>query len=92
MYGNDPNWGRILAAAGRSGAALEESKIELYIGDFCVVKDGAPMDFDNNSVVKHLQGKEVYIKLNLHLGKAEATAWGCDMTEEYIKTNAEYTT
>jgi glutamate N-acetyltransferase/amino-acid N-acetyltransferase len=92
VYGADPNWGRVLAAAGRSGAALEESKTELYIGDIRVVKDGTPTAFDTKSVVKYMKGKEVYINLNLHLGKAEATAWGCDMTEEYIKTNAEYTT
>jgi glutamate N-acetyltransferase/amino-acid N-acetyltransferase len=92
VYGSDPNWGRILAAAGRSGAALEEAKTELFIGDICVVKNGEPVVFDIKSVVKHLDGKEVYINLNLYLGKAEATAWGCDLTEEYIKTNAEYTT
>jgi glutamate N-acetyltransferase / amino-acid N-acetyltransferase len=92
VYGSDPNWGRVLAAAGRSGAALEESKTELYIGDTRVVKDGAPTAFDIKSVVKHMKDKEVNITLNLHIGKAEATAWGCDLTEEYIKTNAEYTT
>jgi glutamate N-acetyltransferase/amino-acid N-acetyltransferase len=92
VYGADPNWGRVLAAAGRSGAALEEAKTELYIGDTCVVKDGAPTAFDIKSVVKHMKRKEVYINLNLHLGKAEATAWGCDLSEEYVKINAEYTT
>jgi glutamate N-acetyltransferase/amino-acid N-acetyltransferase len=92
VYGADPNWGRILAAAGRSGAALEEEKTELFIGDTCVVKNGTPLTFDNKKVINHMKGKEIYITLNLHLGKAEATAWGCDMTEEYIKTNAEYTT
>jgi glutamate N-acetyltransferase/amino-acid N-acetyltransferase len=92
IYGADPNWGRVLAAAGRSGAALEEAKTELYIGDNCVVKNGTPLDFDEKALVKYMKGKEVYLTLDLHLGKAEATAWGCDMTEEYIKTNAEYTT
>jgi len=82
----------VLAAAGRSGAALEESKTELYIGDTRVVKDGAPVAFDKKAVVKHLDGKEVFITLNLHLGKGEATAWGCDLSEEYVKINAEYTT
>ena len=92
VHGSDPNWGRVLAAAGRSGAALEESKTELYIGDTRVVKDGAPVAFDKKAVVKHLDGKEVFITLNLHLGKGEATAWGCDLSEEYVKINAEYTT
>ena len=92
VHGSDPNWGRVLAAAGRSGAALEEDKTELYIGDICLVKSGTPVTFDKKAVVKHLDGKEVYINLNLHLGREEATAWGCDLSEEYVKINAEYTT
>ncbi len=92
VHGSDPNWGRILAAAGRSGAALEEAKTELYIGGTCLVKGGTPLAYDKKGVVKHLDGKEVYINLNLNLGKAEATAWGCDLSEEYVKINAEYTT
>jgi len=92
VHGSDPNWGRVLAAAGRSGAALEEAKTELYIGDTCVVRSGAPVAFNKKAVVKHLDGKEVYINLNLHVGRAEATAWGCDLSEEYVKINAEYTT
>jgi glutamate N-acetyltransferase/amino-acid N-acetyltransferase len=92
VHGSDPNWGRVLAAAGRSGAALEPDKLELYIGDIRVVKDGAPVPFDKKEVVKHLDGKEVYIALNLNIGKAKATAWGCDLSEEYVKINAEYTT
>ena len=92
VYGSDPNWGRVLAAAGRSGAALEEGKTELFIGGVCLVKKGTPLAYDEKAVVKHLDGREVYINLNLHLGSAEATAWGCDLTEEYVKINAEYTT
>jgi len=92
VHGSDPNWGRVLAAAGRSGAALEEAKTELYIGGTCLVKSGTPLAYDKKEVVKHLDGKEVYINLNLNLGKAEATAWGCDLSEEYVKINAEYTT
>jgi glutamate N-acetyltransferase/amino-acid N-acetyltransferase len=92
VHGSDPNWGRVLAAAGRSGAALEESKTELYIGAARVVQDGASAAFDKKAVVKYLDGKEVAITLDLHLGKSEATAWGCDLSEEYVKINAEYTT
>jgi glutamate N-acetyltransferase/amino-acid N-acetyltransferase len=92
VHGSDPNWGRVVAAAGRSGAALKAEKLELYIGDNCVVKDGAPVPFNKKEVVRHLDGKEVYIALNLNVGSAEATAWGCDLSEEYVKINAEYTT
>ena len=92
VHGSDPNWGRVLAAAGRSGAELDADKLELYIGDICVVKDGAPVPFNKKEVVRHLDGKEVYIALNLNMGSAGATAWGCDLSEEYVKINAEYTT
>jgi glutamate N-acetyltransferase/amino-acid N-acetyltransferase len=92
VHGSDPNWGRVLAAAGRSGASLDADKLELYIGDARLVKDGAPVDFEKDEVVRHLEGKEVLIKLDLHLGRGKATAWGCDLSEEYVKINAEYTT
>jgi glutamate N-acetyltransferase/amino-acid N-acetyltransferase len=92
VHGSDPNWGRMLAAVGRSGATLTPEKVELYIGDTRVVKGGEPVPFDEIEVVKHLDGKEVLIALNLHLGRAEAVAWGCDLSEEYVKINAEYTT
>jgi glutamate N-acetyltransferase/amino-acid N-acetyltransferase len=92
VHGADPNWGRVLAAAGRSGAAITPEKVELYIGDTCVVKGGEPFPFSKNDVVKHLNGKEVLITLNLHIDRAEAVAWGCDLSEEYVKINAEYTT
>jgi len=92
VHGSDPNWGRVLAAAGRSGIALEPGKVELYIGDTRMVKGGEPVPFDKKGVVKYLAGKEVHITLNLHLGRGEAVAWGCDLSEEYVKINAEYTT
>jgi glutamate N-acetyltransferase/amino-acid N-acetyltransferase len=92
VHGADPNWGRVLAAAGRSGAAITPEKVELYIGDTCVVKGGEPFPFVKKDVVKHLNGKEVLITLNLHIDRAEAVAWGCDLSEEYVKINAEYTT
>jgi glutamate N-acetyltransferase/amino-acid N-acetyltransferase len=92
VHGSDPNWGRVVAAAGRSGAVLEPDKLELYIGDIRLVKNGSPIPFDKKEVVGHLNGKEVLIKLDLHLGRFEANAWGCDLSEEYVKINAEYTT
>jgi glutamate N-acetyltransferase/amino-acid N-acetyltransferase len=92
VHGSDPNWGRVMAAVGRSSVALAPEKMELYIGDTRVVKDGAPVPFDREAVVKYLDGKEVVFTLNLHLGRAQATAWGCDLSEEYVKINAEYTT
>ena len=92
VHGNDPNWGRILAAAGRSGARLVESKTDLFIGHICLVKGGNPLPFDEGKVAAALSGKEVAIVLDLNLGRAEATAWGCDLSQEYVTINSQYTT
>ena len=92
LYGNDPNWGRVLSAAGRSGAEVVESKVDLYIGNFCLVKAGSPLPFDRAEVAKLLDRPEVLINLQLNLGTATATAWGCDLTEEYVTINSKYTT
>jgi glutamate N-acetyltransferase/amino-acid N-acetyltransferase len=92
VNGSDPNWGRVLAAAGRSGADIAPEKMELYIGGTRVVERGEPIPFSKKDAVRHLDGKEVLIALDLHLGRGAATAWGCDLSEEYMKTNAEYTT
>ena len=92
VYGSDPNWGRIVAAVGRSGVEVVESKIGLHIGDICVVKGGRPLPFDKRSVVEVLKGDEVFINLDLNLGTASATAWGCDLTTDYVIINSEYTT
>ncbi|MCK4863219.1 MAG: bifunctional glutamate N-acetyltransferase/amino-acid acetyltransferase ArgJ [Dehalococcoidales bacterium] len=92
VHGSDPNWGRVIAAAGRSGAELDADKLYLEIGGICLVKDGAPVPYDNDKVVKHLNGDEVRIDLKLNAGSAAATAWGCDLSEEYVTINSEYTT
>ena len=92
VHGSDPNWGRVLAAAGRSGAALEQDRLDLSIGGIQVVKNGCPVAFDEREVVKALDGRDVTIVLNLNAGNAIATAWGCDLSEEYVTINSEYTT
>jgi glutamate N-acetyltransferase/amino-acid N-acetyltransferase len=92
VHGNDPNWGRIIAAAGRSGAGLVESRLDLYIGGTCLIEKGIPLPFDKICMVDILKGGEVSIDLNLNLGEATATAWGCDLSEEYVTINSQYTT
>jgi glutamate N-acetyltransferase/amino-acid N-acetyltransferase len=92
IHGGDPNWGRIMVAAGRSGVEVVESKLDLYIGDVCVVKAGCPLPFDKEEVVRVLGGSEVPINLQLNLGTATATAWGCDLSEEYVTINSQYMT
>jgi glutamate N-acetyltransferase/amino-acid N-acetyltransferase len=92
VHGNDPNWGRIVAAAGRSGAGVAEAKIDLYLGDICLVEKGSVQPFSKQEAVTLLKRDEIVIKLQLNLGNGEATAWGCDLSEEYVVINSQYTT
>ncbi|MFC1899292.1 bifunctional glutamate N-acetyltransferase/amino-acid acetyltransferase ArgJ [Chloroflexota bacterium] len=92
VYGNDPNWGRVLAAIGRSGVRLIESKIDLYLGDICVFRQGEVVAFNRRDGINLMKNDEVSININLNLGMDVATAWGCDMTPEYVIINSEYTT
>jgi glutamate N-acetyltransferase/amino-acid N-acetyltransferase len=91
IHGNDPNWGRIVAALGRSGAKLDEAKLVVYLNDSCVMKQGKPMPFNKQEASNRLDSKEVSVKLELNLGKGKAKAWGCDLSEEYVTINSAYT-
>ncbi len=92
VYGADPNWGRVVAALGRSGAVAEEGKVDLFVNGVCIVQDGTPIPFHRDAVVLQMRGPEVSFRLNLNLGEGRATAWGCDLTEQYVIINSAYTT
>ncbi len=92
VHGADPNWGRVMAALGRSGAKVEEAKVSLYINDVCLVWDGVPIPFHRDAVVVLMKGDEVTFRVKLNLGEAQATAWGCSLSEEYVTINSAYTT
>ncbi|HEY78456.1 MAG TPA: bifunctional glutamate N-acetyltransferase/amino-acid acetyltransferase ArgJ [Dehalococcoidia bacterium] len=92
VYGGDPNWGRIMAALGRSGAEVAEAKVDLYFGSICVASGGRSVKFNRRDTRRFLHGKEVPITLQLNKGAASATAWGCDLTKDYVAINSEYTT
>ena len=92
VHGSDPNWGRVITAAGYSGVVLDASKLELEIGGIRLVKNGCPVSFNHADVVRKLDASEISIVLDLNLGNVEAVAWGCDMSEEYVTINSEYTT
>jgi len=92
VHGNDPNWGRVMAVLGRSGVEVEEAKVDIYLDDICVARAGCAVPFDEKAAVKALDKSEVAIVLNLNLGEATATAWGCDLSEEYVTINSQYTT
>ena len=91
IYGNDPNWGRIMAAIGYSGVRVDENKIDISINRFKLVSKGAGID--KTKTPKDLfSGKEIFITAELGLGKKEARVLTCDLTEKYVKINADYTT
>lgn len=92
VHGCDPNWGRVLTAAGYSGAQIREETCRLYLQGVRVFADGLPQPFDEAALREALAVPEVTIKLELGLGRGTATAWGCDLTEEYVHINASYTT
>jgi glutamate N-acetyltransferase/amino-acid N-acetyltransferase len=92
VYGADPNWGRVLAALGRSGTTVDESKIDLFINGVCIMEGGSPVPFHRNAVMALMRQPEVSFRLHLNLGEGRATAWGCDLTQEYVIINSAYTT
>jgi len=92
IHGSDPNWGRIIAALGRSGAEINPSKIDLYLKDICLFKAGSSTGFDEEEARTVLSDSEVSIRVCLNLGKESATAWGCDLSEEYVTINSAYMT
>jgi len=92
LFGNDPNWGRLLMAAGRAGVAFDPGLIEVRIGNHIVCSAGGSVPFDRDAAHDYLTQKEVQIILDLNLGEASATVWTCDYSYDYIKINAEYHT
>jgi glutamate N-acetyltransferase/amino-acid N-acetyltransferase len=95
VYGEDPNWGRVIAAAGRAGVRFDPDEVSLWISDgkdrFPLVKCGEIIA-DLVAAKKAMHNKKVIFILDLAAGKAGATAWGCDLTERYVEINGRYTT
>ncbi|WP_135605991.1 bifunctional ornithine acetyltransferase/N-acetylglutamate synthase [Methanococcoides sp. NM1] len=99
VFGKDPNWGRVVAAAGYSGADVDQGKISLAFSngsDSAVLVDNGKIVSEDSELLKQLGSimgsPEVIIKVDLHMGDSCATAWGCDLTYDYVRINAEYTT
>jgi glutamate N-acetyltransferase/amino-acid N-acetyltransferase len=96
LFGRDPNWGRIVCAAGNAGVGFNYSETDLFIGDSTsqvqVLEKGSPVDFNRNAMKKLLRESHIHIRLELNQGDAEATAWGSDMTTDYVMFNSVYTT
>ena len=91
IAGSDPNWGRVIAALGKSGADLDHNKLDISLGGILVVHNGVATDYDQAAAKQVMGQPEVAVDVDLHLGDASAMAWGCDLTHGYIEENAEYT-
>ena len=89
VYGGDPNWGRVLCTVGYSGAQARMESTSIYLGETCVLDNGTPTGADATAAV---QGERVLVRVDLGLGGADATMLTCDLTEEYVRINAEYHT
>ena len=92
LFGNDPNWGRLLMAAGRAGVPFDPTKIDVQIGPHLVCSQGGSVEFDRDAAHDYLTNKDVQIVLDLNQGDELATVWTCDYSYDYIKINAEYHT
>jgi len=92
IYGSDPNWGRIVCAVGYSGAAFQPERVQVRLGATEVFRAGSPVAFDRTAASRYLDHKEIDIQIDLGAGSAMATAWGCDLTPEYVVLNGKYTT
>jgi glutamate N-acetyltransferase/amino-acid N-acetyltransferase len=92
IYGTDANWGRIICAIGYSGQPINPNTLNVCIGPIPVVANGLPCVFDEEEATEYLQHETVQIFVNLNQGEASATAWGCDLTYDYVKINASYRT
>ncbi len=92
VHGADPNWGRVLAAVGRSGAEVEQSRVDLYLDEVNLLKAGSPVQFDVEKARRILMREEVPIRVCLNLGSDVAVAWGCDLSADYVTINSAYAT
>ena len=93
VHGADPNWGRIVAAAGRSGVTFDVNRATVHVGGVLLFENGLPHDANAPQAAAHLQGKEVVIDVDLGTGGgASATIWTCDLSAEYVRINGEYRT
>lgn len=92
VFGEDANWGRIICALGYSGADFDPGQVDVYLGKLPVAKNGRGLDFDEKAAGVILQQEELVITVDLKQGTYSATAWGCDLTYDYVKINGAYRT
>jgi glutamate N-acetyltransferase/amino-acid N-acetyltransferase len=92
IHGGDPNWGRLIAVAGRAGVAFELSRAQVMIGPIVLFKDGRPYDDGAPEAANYLKSADIAVAVDLGAGSASSTVWTCDLSAEYVRINAEYRT
>jgi glutamate N-acetyltransferase/amino-acid N-acetyltransferase len=93
IHGADPNWGRIVAAAGRAGVKFDVQRATVHVGPILLFENGLPHDDAAPRAEEHLKGKEIQIEVSLGTGgQHSATIWTCDLSAEYVRINGEYRT
>ncbi len=90
VFGRDANWGRVICAAGYSGAEFDPEKVDIFIGDEQVAKNGAALEFSEDRATEFLSRDTVTVTIDLKDGSHSATAWGCDLTYDYVRINGDY--
>jgi glutamate N-acetyltransferase/amino-acid N-acetyltransferase len=92
IHGADPNWGRLVAVAGRAGVAFDLSRAKVVIGPVVLFEDGRPHDENAARAAEYLKGRDISLTVDLGSGAAASTVWTCDLSAEYVRINAEYRT
>ena len=92
IHGGDPNWGRLIAVAGRAGVAFELNRARVMIGPVVLFDDGRPYDDAAPDAAGELENTDVVVTVDLGVGGASSTVWTCDLSAEYVRINAEYRT
>ncbi|WP_195573569.1 bifunctional ornithine acetyltransferase/N-acetylglutamate synthase [Paenibacillus sp. 1001270B_150601_E10] len=92
VFGADANWGRVIAAVGYSGEAVETDKVDIYLGPIIVLEQSTPVGFDEDEALEYLRQDKIVFTIDLHMGEGQAVAWGCDLTYDYVRINAAYRT
>jgi glutamate N-acetyltransferase / amino-acid N-acetyltransferase len=91
IAGEDPNWGRVVMAVGKSGEAVDRDRLGIWFGPHCVALGGERAeDYDEKTVAAYMKNREIVIRVNVGVGKAAATVWTCDLTHAYVSINADY--
>jgi glutamate N-acetyltransferase/amino-acid N-acetyltransferase len=91
IAGEDPNWGRVVMAVGKSGEAADRDKLSIWFGDHCVARNGERAEeYVEKDVAEYMKNREITIRVDVGVGKSKATVWTCDLTHDYISINADY--